>query len=112
MGDIAEVAVDEFTQAHVVFDGTPSTATADVEFKIWQAEGVLYVDQHQPGGGLVRCGRLKGVLSRPIPRLSGAFFVGNPPDGADGLRVKKFRERELGHGVSVQFKKVIAIFLN
>ena len=48
-----QVAIDEFAQARVVVHGAASTAAADVELEFGDAEGVLHVDQHQPGFGLV-----------------------------------------------------------
>ena len=105
LGAAAEVAVDEFAQADVVVHGGAATGTCHVEFEFGDAEGVLHVDQHQPGGGLVGGGRLKSVLKRPVPRLFGTFLVGDPPDGADLVRVK-----ERGDGKFIHFVSFLIVY--
>ena len=89
---LPQIAIDEFTQADVIVHGAASAAPADIEFKVGDAEGVLHVDQHQPGFGRISRGRLKRMLTRPVPRLTGALLVRNAPDGADSIRVKKWRD--------------------
>ena len=51
--DGIQVAIDELTQAGVIFHRATSAAPTDKQFEAGEAEGVLHVDQHQPGAGLV-----------------------------------------------------------
>ncbi len=89
VGDLSQVAIDKLTQADIILHGATSAAPAHIQLKVGDAERVLHVDQHQPGFGRIRGGRLQRVLACPVPRLAGALLVGNPPDGADSIRVKK-----------------------
>ncbi len=47
LGDPAQVAVDEFAQAAVVFHCAHAGATADEQLKTGDAEGVLHIDGDQ-----------------------------------------------------------------
>src|SRR6185503_18944450 len=84
-----KIAIDKFTQAGIIFHCTPAAATAHIQFEIRDAEGVLHVDQHQPGSSLVGRRWLERVKTSPVPRLSSARFVGNPPDRANTTGFKK-----------------------
>ena len=53
VGNLRKITINELAESLVVFDCAASAAATDVEFKVWDAEGVLHVDQHQPGFGLV-----------------------------------------------------------
>src|SRR5579862_48935 len=81
--DPADVAVDELADAHVIFDRTRSRAAADEEFKIRQAERVLYIDEHQADARAVLRGRRKAVFLRPFLGLLRALLIRNAPELAD-----------------------------
>ncbi len=53
VGDVSKITIDELAESFVIFDCAASAAAADVEFKVWDAEGVLHIDQHQPGFCLI-----------------------------------------------------------
>ncbi len=67
--DIPQIAINEFTQTNIVFHCAASTSPTDVEFKLGDAEGVLHIDQHQPGFGRISGSRLQLVKSAPSPAL-------------------------------------------
>jgi hypothetical protein len=100
VGNVPQVAIDELAQADVVVHGAASAFAAHVKLEIGDAEGVLHVHQHQPGFALVGGGRLERVSKRPVPRLFGAFLVGDPPDRADPVWLEKFRDGKFVHFVS------------
>ena len=102
--DIPQVAIDEFTQADVIIHCAVSAATADEEFKVGDAEGVLRVN-HQKGDSVLRSGsRLEVVLMRPIACQICAGGVIHFPDFADALRIKKRWDGKCAHIHSIPLR--------
>src|SRR4030095_13879404 len=74
-GDASQIAINEFAQTYVIFHRAASAATANIKFEVWDTEGVLHVDQHEPGSGRIIGSRLKSVLNRPVTRLFRALLI-------------------------------------
>src|SRR6266498_1046207 len=109
LGDAAQIAIYEFAETSVVFHRAASAATTDVKLKIGDAEGILHIDQHQPGFSRINGSRLKSILIRPVPCSFGALLIRNPPDSAYFLGIEKIRDWGLStHKIPFPFKKVNA----
>src|SRR6266540_2682760 len=89
LGDAAQIAIYEFAETSVVFHRAASAATTDVKLKIGDAEGILHIDQHQPGFSRINGSGLRPILIPPAPCGLGAPLKRTPPDGAYFRAIKK-----------------------
>src|SRR5512139_3123103 len=88
MADRSQVAINELGQAVVVVHSAAAGATADVQLKTRDAEGVLHIDQQQADLEVILSCRLQLMLLCPGTRLESALLVRHLPDGAHAVRIE------------------------